>query len=391
MRVLLVTPDSPVGGFGGGANLSALMHRGLVEAGHSVSVAYVFPASGYAGGNVGVSLTERASPSPAAKIRARFRVEPDFYRPSHRAANQARDLVKLVKPDRCVLYGFDTMAAFLSITTVPKAGLFGVLPSKLERVGQRLARRRGESSALRTIDVALRRRLSDKNVGTLLQSLCTVVTLARNEADSVARLAPGTRVFYRPNPTLDEGMAAPGHGVAPYRVVMAGHLRGGATLAGLDFFARKIVPALERRGVLGDFRFEIVGKHEPPTWLRALLPSDVTFTGFVENFGQHVGSADAYLVPIPDDVGNRSRIAGAWSAGACVVTHASSEPGMPEIERGVNALGGETAAELAAALVTACTRREVNAAVRAGGRQTYERIFRPEIALPALVTALVDA
>ena len=138
--------------------------------------------------------------------------------------------------------------------------------------------------------------------------------------------------------------------------------------------------------------FEIIGKFEPPEWLqRKLSYPNINFIGFVEDFPAAVKTADVYLVTIPDDVGNRSRIVSAWSIGCCVVSHGNGRLGMPELVHGENSLLGSTGGDIADALITACTDNDLNAQLRKNGRLAYDAIFRPDVSFPPVVNFITKS
>src|SRR5262249_15160426 len=152
----------------------------------------------------------------------------------------------------------------------------GVLPFKLEDTRLGLAAAiEPRSSLVPRVDSAIKRRHVLRNCRDVLNSTNKIIAFAANEARDCRALAPGIDVAYFPNMVSDEGYRVddfPTNPEPPYHVALAGHLRGTATQSGLHFFATKVVPALRTQGVLETFHFHIIGKFDPPTWLRELLP-----------------------------------------------------------------------------------------------------------------------
>lgn len=411
-KILFSALGVPVAGHGGGTLTVFILIRHFLAAGYDVSVAYLEPTRSDADlyrkaeaglKEMGVSEVRgiihpvdmhrqsTVDGGLAAKIRNRLTFNPDYYRPWHLAGEQARAAVADIRPDFCFLYGFETMAAFLAVDDVPKVASFGVMPYKIEAARNRILWRTSPVRWLvANMDFAVKRRHFMHNVSDLAHSVGGIIAFAANERDECRRVAPDANVVYCPNPIPDEGPSLADlppreNESGSHRVTIVGHLRGTATQAGHDFLVREIIPALKRRGWFDRLRFDIIGKFAPPAWLaKALDYPNVTFTGFVENFAAAVHRADAYLVCIPDDVGNRSRISSAWALECCVVTHASSVAGMPEIEHGANALVGRTGEDIADLIIRACTDRELNERLRKAGRRSYDAYYRPDVAFPAI-------
>src|SRR5262249_40476629 len=125
----------------------------------------------------------------------------------------------------------------------------------------------------------------------------------------------------------------------PPRILLLGHLKGIATLEGLDLFATGVLPRLEQRLGAGGFEAPLVGGHETPAALPAARarPS-VTFHGHAENAGDEFQAATALVVPTPIGLGTRVRILTAFSYGCPVVAHESNALGIPELADGYNVL-----------------------------------------------------
>lgn len=407
-KLLFCHLGTPVPGHGGGILTVFMLVRGFLEAGYDVSVAYLEPTRS------GPELYRRAEEGLKAmgvsevrgivhpvdmhrqgtvsgdlwsKIMNRLAFNPAYHRPWSLAGAQARAVVEELCPGGCFLYGYEAMAAFQSVTSVPKVAGFGVMPYKIEAARNRIAWRSSVVSWLTgNLEFGLKRLHLRHNVADLLRSVTGTIAFAANERDECRKVAPDADVIYCPNLIPDEGgalerlppLSTP---VEPYRVVIVGHLKGTATLAGHDFLVRKIIPALKRRGWFERIEIQVIGKFAPPEWLcQALDYPNVSFTGFVDDFAAAVYNASAYLVCIPDDVGNRSRISSAWSLKCCVVTHASSVMGMPEIIDGENALVGTTGEQIADNIIRVCTDEELSRRLRDNGRVAYDCHYRPDVA-----------
>jgi len=324
-----------------------------------------------------------------AYFTALCRYTPEALRYWDRQAERVARTVDRFQPALCLLYHFEPIEGFLGVRHVPKVAGIGNLMHKVRRLRLRVGDKHSPPlhQLIRNLTYPLWERQYLRNAAELIASLDGAWFFADNYARYCRQALGLSRVRYFPNPAQDErehlpavhnGMPPP-H--TPYRVVLVGHLAGTATRSGLKFFTEQVVPLLERQGQIDAFEFLIVGKFQPPAWLASKLRRpQIKLLGFVDNFAQTIHDADAVLVPIPDDIGNRLRIVSAFSAEACVVTNVSSCWGMPELIDGDNCLIADDAPALVRQLQRVCTDRRLNHQLRKGGRQTYEQYFHPDVA-----------
>ena len=158
------------------------------------------------------------------------------------------------------------------------------------------------------------------------------------------------------------------------KILMAGHLRGIATLSGLHLLADETLPILER--ILGPDGFEvhIVGADAlPPRLAAKLARPSVRLRGYVEDIHQEFLTSDVLFVPTPIELGFRTRIAEGFSFGCCVVAHSANALGMPELVHRENALLAPDGAGLADQLVRALGDPALRSRLRRNARQTYEQ------------------
>ena len=172
----------------------------------------------------------------------------------------------------------------------------------------------------------------------------------------------------------EERRSAPRRGKP--KLMLVGHLHGIATLTGLEFFASRVLPVLERRLGPDGFEAHIVGRYEPPPGLAKRLdrPS-VRLRGFVDDIDSEFLSADVLLVPTPIRLGIRARILTGFTYGCCVVAHSNNALGIPELEHGENALLAGSGAAMADEVVRALEDPELRRRLGARARETYERHF----------------
>jgi glycosyltransferase involved in cell wall biosynthesis len=161
------------------------------------------------------------------------------------------------------------------------------------------------------------------------------------------------------------------------------------TLEGLELFARQILPSLERELGADGFEVRIAGGYTPPPELARLLdrPS-VRMLGHVDEAGDEFRGADVMLVPNSIQLGIRVRIVTAFSYGTCVVTHSANRQGIPELEHGRNSLVCESPEELVSETLRALRDADLRRRVGVGGRETYDRDFRPDVSVGRIAEVL---
>ena len=111
---------------------------------------------------------------------------------------------------------------------------------------------------------------------------------------------------------------------------MIGHLRGIATISGLQIFAESILPALTRELGPDGFEVHVVGGYDPPAAAgNAFDHPAVVRRGQIEPPDDEFLAADVLLVPTPLSTGPRSRIITGMTFGNCVVAHEANCSGSP--------------------------------------------------------------
>jgi glycosyltransferase involved in cell wall biosynthesis len=168
--------------------------------------------------------------------------------------------------------------------------------------------------------------------------------------------------------------------VAPgrFRALHIGHLRGTATVAGLDLLVSDILPELDR--VLGcdGYELHLVGGYYEtlPERIRHVLNRpNVAVRGQVFPPDPEFLNAHVVLVPTPIRLGIRVRIVTALSFGSCVVAHVANRDGIPELAHDHNCLIGVDGKSVAAECIRAARDPELRRRVAAAGRATYEECF----------------
>lgn len=415
-KILFVGLNPPATDRGGDAGVRSGLIRYFVDAGYDIAYLYLDPARNppevhelarqrlrglgisrveYVEHRRDLSVPERRPGLEGVlrKICARLFYSEEYYSPWREMAVTVKEKVEALSPDCCFLYMVDTCAALAGVTSIPKVLGIGVFPhmNKESQIKTMFNESKGRWLRAR-IDFLFMLPMYLREAREALASVDAVCAFAKNTEGICRQLIPGLNVRYLTNPIPDERTtplvrhpATTGKS-GPFRISLVGQLRATATLRGLDYFASQIVPLLRREGVFEDFQFEIIGKFTPPRWLKEKTNyPNIVYTGFVEDLQATIESADVFLVPTADNLGNRSRIVSAWSIGCCVVCHANSKLGMPELIPGRNCLMGDDARGVAQALLTACRDHDLNQRLRNNGRADYERLFAPDVSAPLVL------
>jgi glycosyltransferase involved in cell wall biosynthesis len=310
--------------------------------------------------------------------------------PTLRDAEAVGETVASTDPDAVLVYNWDALAA----STAVSAPRFGAMsdPLHLPVVYRVLERWRSERRPIETLRDALRLQARLRRQPRLLERLLGACeakgAFGAQHAATLRR--HGVDCAYYPTPIPDPGPGAasslPHDG--PPRILVAGHLRGTATRAGVRLL-EEIVPLLEHQLGADGFELRIVGGYEPgPEFATLLAHASVRAVGFVPDFAEEIRTADVVLVPIPIRLGVRVRVLTSWAYGRCVVAHAANAAGIPELVDDVNAVLATDARGLADATVRALQDAAMRERLGAAGRTTFAEVFAAPIATRRLAETL---
>jgi glycosyltransferase involved in cell wall biosynthesis len=412
MRIAVIAGVVPNPDSGGGAITAWSVIRHLLGAGHEVAAVCVHdPVYDDAAGRTleqrleqvrGLGAKVHAVPSrarttPMRRIAARaWRPRDEELLPNLLDAPAVAEAVAGLGPDAVFTYGWDAVAASRGLrgriprfaTVVDPAHLpelyrFRRDPKRLDRgtLGRALLLQ------------AMLRRLPRLQVE-LLNECEAAADVAAHHAEWLRRkgarhcLTLRTPVQDRPGAGWRERRRAAGHDRP--RILLIGHLRGTSTLDGLDVFAKRILPRIERELGPDAFEVRLAGGFELPPDLEAALdrPS-VRLLGHLPEPDEELASADVLLVPTSVPLGARVRIVTGLSYGCPMVIHQANALGIPELEHGRNALLGRTPDELAAHTLEALRDADLRHRLEERGRETYERFFALPVAGKAVEDVLV--
>jgi glycosyltransferase involved in cell wall biosynthesis len=348
-----------------------------------------------------VPIVSRAGPAVDdaprdVRARARRLVAPslaDLY-PQAADAPAVRRAVAASGCDAAFVYHWEALVASRGVTVPRVAGVGD--PSHLPRVyrwRREFPSRRSARDALH-LQAAVRRQPAV--MASLLEECAAYGAFAAHHA-AWLRAHGARRCRYLHTPVPDA--AGPDAAAArsdrprdePARFLLLGHLRGVATLDGLEVFGRMLGPLDARLG-RGGYVVDVVGGAEPPPELRAVLSHPaVRRHGHTDDPGPWLRAADALLVPTSIPLGIRVRIITGFSYATPVVSHVANANGIPELADGRNALLARTPQGLADAAARVARDGELRRTLARGGRTTYERCFSPPAAGGAILRMLEGA
>ena len=227
-----------------------------------------------------------------------------------------------------------------------------------------------------------------------LQNVALVIEHAKHHSDWLNE--QGVKSCYVPMPIVDPGQTGnfSTFSSSGFRILMAGHLMGIATLSGLYFLEENILPILESKLKPGSFTIHVCGKDELPKALKLrfnMYHPEVIFRGYVDDISAEFHSADIVLVPTPIDLGLRTRIVDAFAHGCLVVAHEANGAGMPEMRHGDNALTGRDPQHLVDGIsATMHATLPEKMAIRQRARQTFVEHFEAKVSM-APVAKMLEA
>ena len=176
-----------------------------------------------------------------------------------------------------------------------------------------------------------------------------------------------------------------------FKILLVGHLRGIATLSGIEYFIDKIYPILALNLGMTNFEVHIVGgffETLPVRLKLSLTKSNIFIKGQVNPINDEINSADIFLVPTPIELGIRVRIITGFSFGSLIVAHTANKAGIPELQHGDNCLLSDNPKGLAKNIIDVYNNKYDTNKIRFKSRQTYEQYFTPKVSTNKILSAL---
>jgi glycosyltransferase involved in cell wall biosynthesis len=316
--------------------------------------------------------------------------------PSVTLAPRLRDILERTRPDAILVFDTGTVAALQHLRIAPRMAIPGDPPHLVQQYRRRFHKapvRLDPSYILGVFaDVIAAKRLP-RLINQMLRQYESVGFFGAQHAAWVQ--ANGIECLYLRPPVADTAGTQwqELRDACPLRskpkILILGHLSGTASLTGLDSFAEKTLPSLERRLGPNGFELHLVGRGSLSQGLqKKLARPSVRLRGYVEDVTSEFLSADVFLSATPYPVGVRTRIVEAFSYGCCVVTHHFSALGLPELLDGENVLLAAEGVGWADAIVRALNDSSLRKKVGENARRTYEQFFAPAVAGGRIVAEL---
>jgi glycosyltransferase involved in cell wall biosynthesis len=325
--------------------------------------------------------------SPGARLRRWANPADELLYPTLADRGVVRGALEAAKPDVVFAYHWDALAALEGVHVAPKLGVAVDLSHLPHLYRWRADLRREPARSLRRLPnlQGLVRRQPRLMARFLRDCEAAGDFAAHHAAWLRTHGAPHCRYLRTPvpDPLGEEWRTARDHaaGEKPQLLLM-GHLRGIATLEGLQLALERVLPILERELGSEGFEVRLVGGFDPPPELARLLdrPS-IRLSGHTEDPGDAFLTARAMLVPTPIKLGTRVRIISAFSYGTPVVAHEANALGIPELEHGDNTWLGRTPEQLAAGVLAVFRDDALRRKLSERGRATFDQFFAPPVAV----------
>ena len=303
--------------------------------------------------------------------------------PSLQQADAVANCLGRMRPDVVLGYHWNALGALYGLHEFPKLGLVGdpVHLPDLFRGELNLRQRKKISFSRRFRQWLLTSpnlRVQERGMVSLLNDCDRSGAFAAHHAEDLERLGAKECRYYRtptPDSLVNASTVARGKKL---KIMHIGHLKGIATLAGIELLANEILPRLKESMPEGSWEFHLVGGFfdtMPMPLQDRLKQFKVKIRGQISPPDDEFFSSHVVLVPTPIELGIRVRIVTAFSFGSCVVAHVANKRGIPELEDSKNCLLGNSGEELALACIRLLKEPKLREGLERGARKTYENYF----------------
>lgn len=158
------------------------------------------------------------------------------------------------------------------------------------------------------------------------------------------------------------------------QVVFCGSMDWMANIDGIEFFHDKVWPLIKKAEPQAQMK--VVGRKPPESLVKSVCrrSPEWLFTGFVDDVREHIGGAAAFVIPLRVGGGTRIKAFEAMAMGCPVVSTTIGVEGLP-VEDGVHYLNGDTAEEIADAVVSLLSNKSRRIAISKTARSLVDREF----------------
>jgi glycosyltransferase involved in cell wall biosynthesis len=303
-----------------------------------------------------------------------------------RSGEEVISLLDKIKPCAILAYHWESLAAVYSVKRFPKIGLVGDpihLPT-LYRLD--FKQKFGCHPMFLLFQNLMFKKIFLKKQKTQMKALLKSCSLSGAFAFHHAEMFRGWGIncrYFR-TPIIDPedtNILSPPSVDFPPKILLLGHLRGIATLWGLNFFTEEIFPRLLKELGKDGFQIHIVGdffEYLPLKLKQRLLHPTIKIRGALRSVTEELLTSTLLLVPTPIELGIRVRILVAFSYGVPVIAHIANKRGIPELEEGRNILLGNTGGEIAYQIKRLLEDKRLQTYLKKNTRETYKRFFSLE-------------
>jgi glycosyltransferase involved in cell wall biosynthesis len=211
-----------------------------------------------------------------------------------------------------------------------------------------------------------------------------ILVTSCNDADVVRKISPHAHVTVYPNALA---YVAPPPRAERMEIVFSGNLEYQPNIQAVEFFYRKIWPALESRWP--DLHWKILSKN--PGGIDRLIGRDphIELTGFVEDAIAVLAQSQVAVVPLLAGSGTRIKILEAWAARTPVVSTTLGAEGLECRDR-EHLLLADDPESFTAAVSELLALPDDRARIGSAGRRLYEERYTWQAAWKALDPVLSD-
>lgn len=336
--------------------------------------------------NMGVNIYVLAE-TKKQKLRNVFGMVSGYF-PHALHGKEIKNILKKIKPNILFMYHWEALAGVYKIKDIPKIGIVGDpfnLPQlyriKFDSKWNIFNKRK---RILKNFLLRIYGKKKRKIMVNLLNSCDISGAFAYHHSKMLKEWgAKECSYFQTPVPDPFINKVRKENLPNKLKILLLGHLKGIATLSGLEFFAKNLLPTLKKDMGSNNFEVHIVGGYfnDMPDKLKLLLNhQEIKIRGHISPIDDEFLSSHLLLVPTPIELGIRVRIITSFSFGLPVVAHYANAKGIPELKNGENSLLADNGKDLVNHIVNIYKDNNLREKLIKNGRKTYEESFSIETA-----------
>ena len=297
---------------------------------------------------------------------------------------EVKKVFSKIRADAIIGYHWEVLSSFFMIKDIPILGLVGDpihLPDLFRSAfKKKYGTKVSWSKCLRSkFFGGMNLKVQKSGMVRLLNNCSISGAFAAHHARELSEMgASNCRYFHTPTPNpLNLKKVRSGK----FKILHIGHLRGIATLAGLELLAFEILPYLKNHIGSDNFEIHLVGgffESLPEKIRQKLTDPSVLVRGQINPPDEEFLSSNVVIVPTPIELGIRVRIITALSFGSCIIAHEANKRGIPELENGKNCLLGTSGTKIAKLTERVFNDACLQDSLELSARNSYEKHFSIE-------------